>query len=305
MVKRCTDKVLLAFDADGAGQKAVLRAVEMLLPLSMEIKVIRIPGGKDPDELFSHGGAEAVKAAVEAAVPWLTVLCDSLPGKFDFASPSGRARAAALVSDYLVLVESRVELEMYVRMAANTLSVSEAAVWMELKNAEKRRRRGEAFAPPEAAQENAVPEERPEADPALVTLFGLALSGEDAARHIAEAVPPEELPAADPVAQAVNIVINAALNGEFNEINPALAALLREQEIPEISRTMLSPPQYDPEDLLQAIDETAAELHRRSARRKLESITDALRRAATSEEKIKLLAEIQKLNGPATTGENQ
>ena len=59
VLKRYTNHIALAFDSDGAGRKAVLRAAEILLPLSVELKVIRIPGGKDPDELFSSGGAEA------------------------------------------------------------------------------------------------------------------------------------------------------------------------------------------------------------------------------------------------------
>ena len=92
ILKRYANRIFLAFDADSAGQKAILRAVELLLPLSMEIKVIRIPGGKDPDELFRNGGPDAVAAAVDDAIPWLDVLAASPPPRTK--SPAQAASAA-------------------------------------------------------------------------------------------------------------------------------------------------------------------------------------------------------------------
>ena len=112
ILKRYANRIFLAFDADSAGQKAILRAVELLLPLSMEIKVIRIPGGKDPDELFRNGGPDAVAAAVDDAIPWLDVLVASLPERYDMDSPAGRGRAAGEVAGYLLKITSQVELEL-------------------------------------------------------------------------------------------------------------------------------------------------------------------------------------------------
>ena len=98
LVKRYADEVSLAFDADGAGQKAFLRAAEILLPLSVSIRMISIPGGKDPDELYTHGGAEAVAAAVDASVPWLEQLGRMLPGLYDMTTPVGKGQAAAFLA---------------------------------------------------------------------------------------------------------------------------------------------------------------------------------------------------------------
>ncbi|MFA6714295.1 MAG: DNA primase, partial [Victivallaceae bacterium] len=52
ILKRYTDRIYLAFDSDAAGQKASARALELLLPLDFEIKVMRFPPGSDPDEIF-------------------------------------------------------------------------------------------------------------------------------------------------------------------------------------------------------------------------------------------------------------
>ena len=67
ILRRYAGRIFLALDSDSAGQKAIRRDLEILLPMSFDIRVIRIPGGKDPDELFRNGGAEAVRRAVEGA----------------------------------------------------------------------------------------------------------------------------------------------------------------------------------------------------------------------------------------------
>ena len=56
MLRRYTGKIKLALDSDAAGTKAVFRDAEILLPLGFEVKVVRFPGGKDPDELLKQQG---------------------------------------------------------------------------------------------------------------------------------------------------------------------------------------------------------------------------------------------------------
>ena len=67
VLRRYTDTVLLATDADSAGMKAVLKDASILLPRGFHLKVVSFPGGKDPDELLHKSGAEAVRAAVDSA----------------------------------------------------------------------------------------------------------------------------------------------------------------------------------------------------------------------------------------------
>ncbi|MBO7404782.1 MAG: toprim domain-containing protein, partial [Clostridia bacterium] len=173
VLKRYTNHIALAFDSDGAGQKAVLRAAEILLPLSVEIKVIRIPGGKDPDELFASGGAEAVAAAVDSAVSWLTVVIDALADQFDLGTPVGKGEAAAFVVNYLILVGNRVELETYVRDTAAALKVREEAIYAELAAERRRERRKEDFRQPEPPRKPVA--QRRTYSPAVLTLLELAI----------------------------------------------------------------------------------------------------------------------------------
>jgi len=289
VLKRYTNHVALAFDSDGAGRKAVLRAAEILLPLSVELKVIRIPGGKDPDELFASGGAAAVAAAVEAAVPWLNVVTDELGEKFDLDSPVGKGEAAAFIGGFLKLVENRVELESYVRAAAACLKVSEEAIFAELSSLRRHDRRREEF---RATAVVPQPGRAVKYSPAILTLLELAVNSADAARLIGELLEPDELDDSDPVAAAINRAVAGALNGEHAEAVRGLGALLENQPSPELSKALVSHIEYT--DVERAVGDSVREFRAAKKRQLRAELMEKLRRSGDPEERTRLLAEIQK-----------
>ncbi|MBQ6352028.1 MAG: DNA primase [Lentisphaeria bacterium] len=291
VLKRYTSHILLAFDADGAGQKAILRAAEILLPLSMELKVIRIPGGKDPDELFAAGGAEAVAAAVQGAVPWLEIVTQGLAERFDLGSPVGKGEAAAFVGGFLKLVENRVELESYVREAAARLQVSEEAIFAELAALRRQDRRRDEFRSAAVLPEKSAPQ--PQYPPAVLTLLDLAINSADAARLIGDLLAPDELPADDPVAKAINLAAAGALNDEHAAAVRELSALLDEQPSPALSKALVSHIDYP--DVERAVEDSVRELRAGKTRKLRGELMERLRLSGDPEERSRLLAEIQKL----------
>ena len=61
-MKRYTDEVLLAYDSDGAGVKAALRAIPILKEAGLRTRVIHMKPYKDPDEFIKNLGTEAFEA---------------------------------------------------------------------------------------------------------------------------------------------------------------------------------------------------------------------------------------------------
>ena len=297
MIRRYTNNIILAFDADGAGQKAVLRAAEILLPLSVDLRIIRIPGGKDPDELFTRQGPAALEEVVNNAVPWLEVMKEILPERFPMNTPVGRSDAAGFVADYLKLVNDQVELEVYIDEVAKMLEVTPSAIKSAL---DKSRNASSAYRPPQqenSSQQPAAasqPEKRDPARVALLVLLEAALSSVDHARKIAGALEDVELEKADPVVSALDIVINHALNDEMDEVVAALNNMLIEIPAPEVSRILVSPGGLaSPE---RAIDEALTELHRIRKCTRRNDLLAQLRCAGDGETRLKLLMEITALN---------
>src|SRR5699024_2116086 len=52
MIARHTKKIIISYDADGAGQAAAQRAIDILKRADLQVNVLRIPGAKDPDEFI-------------------------------------------------------------------------------------------------------------------------------------------------------------------------------------------------------------------------------------------------------------
>ena len=297
ILRRYAGRIFLALDSDSAGQKAIRRDLEILLPMSFDIRVIRIPGGKDPDELFRNGGAEAVRRAVEGAVSWLQVLCDSLPERYDMSSPAGRGQAAAEVAEYLEKVTNPVELELYVREASIALGVSEDAFRAELGQSRRKLRMEEERRSRFSGEDGKKPEVRPaeESYPAaLLTLLALAVNYEEAARQIAELLPPEELSGESPPERAINLAVNAALNGEFDQAGGAIADMLIEHPSPAVSRLLVGEHRYA--DVNRAVLDSIGELRRLRREEKRRELTLELRRAASPEERTAILMKLVELN---------
>ena len=54
IIARHTERIVISYDADGAGQAAAQRAIDILKKCDLQVKVLRIPGAKDPDEFIKH-----------------------------------------------------------------------------------------------------------------------------------------------------------------------------------------------------------------------------------------------------------
>jgi DNA primase len=97
-MKRFTNRVVLAYDADEAGQAAAERVYEWERRHEIEVSVLALPPGTDPDEL-ARSDPEALAAAVADARPFLGFRVDRVLRAAHLASPEGRARAATAALD--------------------------------------------------------------------------------------------------------------------------------------------------------------------------------------------------------------
>jgi DNA primase len=86
-------RVVLAFDADGAGQSAAGRFYEWERRLEIDVAVAALPEGSDPGEMARHD-PEGLRAAIEGAKPFLRFRVERILDAADLATPEGRAKAA-------------------------------------------------------------------------------------------------------------------------------------------------------------------------------------------------------------------
>ncbi|HEY3830549.1 MAG TPA: DNA primase [Solirubrobacteraceae bacterium] len=123
---RMAQTVLLALDADSAGQEAMLRAARLAASRRLELRVVTLPGGMDPAELVQREGVDAVNAAVAAAVPFVRFRVERVLAAGDHSSPEGRDRMLEeLRPIFATLAPSAMRLDL-TRLVAGRLELPES-----------------------------------------------------------------------------------------------------------------------------------------------------------------------------------
>ena len=132
LANRYADAVALAYDVDLAGEAATQRGLlEELGPVVSKVRVIRIPAGKDPDELI-RTDPDGWRAAVEAAEELLPYFMQRAANEVDMRQPHGRSAYTRRMLDLLRRIPDRVERDSYVPGLAQLAGIDERVLRDEL-----------------------------------------------------------------------------------------------------------------------------------------------------------------------------
>ena len=107
-LRRRTQDVVLFFDGDEAGQRAMERALQVLLPEGLRLRAAELPAGEDPDSFLRSAGPEALRRLVDQAVPALDRVIVRAVGRGRSTSWE-KADAVAAVAPLISLISSPVE----------------------------------------------------------------------------------------------------------------------------------------------------------------------------------------------------
>jgi len=125
LLKRFTRRLVLAYDADEAGQSAADRVYAWEKTHEIEVSVVALPPGTDPDELARTDPA-ALQAAVAGARPFLAFRVDRALSAADLDGPEGRARAAESVLEVVAEHPDELVRDQYVMQLADTCRIDAA-----------------------------------------------------------------------------------------------------------------------------------------------------------------------------------
>lgn len=133
-LRRRTQEVVLLFDGDAAGQRAVERSLALLLPEGLRVRAAELPAGDDPDTYLERHGAEALRELVGRAAPALDGVIRRAVAR-GCATPWEKADAVAAVVPLLALVPDPVERGETARQLSFAAGVPAAEVEAALRRA--------------------------------------------------------------------------------------------------------------------------------------------------------------------------
>ena len=140
LLARFTRRVVVNFDPDSAGQAATRRSLDILLESGFEVRVLRLPGGKDPDRFVTDEGLDRYRELLDAAPTYMEYLARESAQRVDLTSPAGKVQALNLVLPYVARLESAVERSEQVKLLSEVFRIEDGIVLQELKSAVSARR---------------------------------------------------------------------------------------------------------------------------------------------------------------------
>jgi len=208
LVKRGSSRIVLALDADAAGQMATVRGIETMqdaldadvqpVPdargiirferkLKTQIAVVHLPEGKDPDELIRRA-PETWPSIVAAAKPFMDFTIETLTRSVDLADPRQKSAAVQQLAPLLQQIPDRIVQGHYISMLARRLGLEDRLVLAEV-------RKAKLGARPSAQRTGVTPDAvervaRRSTEDYVVALF---LKHPDLTRDVIARIPIEEL----------------------------------------------------------------------------------------------------------------
>lgn len=133
LLSRYADAIILSYDADEAGQKATARALGIFGTTGMEIKVLHLEGGKDPDEIIKKYGAQRFQAIIDGAANDTEYRLLKARQGIDLATDDGKVKYLSVAAEILAEIGSPVEVDVYASRLAHELGVDKLAIQSQVK----------------------------------------------------------------------------------------------------------------------------------------------------------------------------
>ncbi len=132
LVKRNTRNVLILYDADKAGEMATLRGLELCVEEGLDVKIVRLPQGHDPDSFLKEFGAEKFRRALENAQSLFDYRLALLKTQFDARTVEGKVKIANELVGLFSRVQNEILRSAWTRELAKELALSEEALLAEM-----------------------------------------------------------------------------------------------------------------------------------------------------------------------------
>lgn len=144
LMKRYADEVIICYDADGAGQKATARAIQILRNAGLPIKILTVPSGKDPDEFIrskGENGPAAFKLLIEKCGNDIEYRLMKLKENYNLNTTDGKVAFLNEAVKIVATIESPIERDVFASKLCAELEIDKNAFLEQISKVKRRDRR--------------------------------------------------------------------------------------------------------------------------------------------------------------------
>ena len=131
LMKRYADEVIICYDSDEAGRKASERAISLLRNAGLKIRIVTVPGAKDPDEFMkSHGdkGAAVFKVLLDKSAGDIEYRLDKLRDNYNVSHTQEKIDYITAASAVIAELSNPIERDVYISELSEKLNVQKSAI---------------------------------------------------------------------------------------------------------------------------------------------------------------------------------
>jgi len=268
LLNRFTRRVIVNYDPDTAGQAATERSLAILLEQGAEVRVLALPGGKDPDSFIRSEGAAAYSKLLAEAPPYVDYLI-ARARKMDLTTAEGKLRAVNFLLPYVQRIPDRLLRSEWATRIAQQLRIEEPVLRESMRKAASERR-SEVKARPELVGRVGKPAER--------RLVQMLIEAEEFRAQLAEEILAAELHRGLESERILGVLIEACASGARPDA-AALALALEDRDrrlLFEIAFETAAPATWEEAESCLAV------LRRRRAEEELASVQKQIETSAAA-----------------------
>ncbi|MDE7439526.1 MAG: DNA primase [Clostridia bacterium] len=135
LIKRYADTILISYDGDGAGQKANMRGLEILKDEGLNVKVVPLPEGLDPDDVIKQRGPEGYQQCLDSAMPFIDYKLSVLEKSFDMSRTDEKRKFVTEAIKIVKTAESASEQEELLKKLRDKTGITYESLSRDLQSA--------------------------------------------------------------------------------------------------------------------------------------------------------------------------
>lgn len=201
LLARYTKEIVLMLDADAAGQKAIKRATQLLENTGLEVRVVVIPDGKDPDEFIKKNGPERFRALLEGAVSDIEYNLLMAANGINLDSDDGRLKYLSVAAEVIAADDDIMTRDIYIGRLSEKYGVSRTALTSKVEEIRRKRVRTQQkkeiseIIHPKFTRDDINPDRRhsPKAAAAEETAISVLLQHPDFYNDVKDKLPPQKM----------------------------------------------------------------------------------------------------------------
>ena len=193
LLRRFTDRAVVNFDQDEAGQKAARKSLDVLLEEGFKVQVVELPDGHDPDTYLKAEGADAYRRRIDEAPGYMDWLIRRSASENDIRTPAGKSAYLNALLPTLARIESPVERAAWLPTIVESGGLDTMAAREEVRRALAHRASSVAASTEPMPAATMTPRARRRLIPAEKLLIGLILSDAPGVAEALEMIEEQDL----------------------------------------------------------------------------------------------------------------